>query len=125
MSKISIIQGSVFKEIRIKAQDPFFKESIPAYLTCLYELRLKNELYEYAQELVDRLNNEAVTWHAVGLYYLLINKNLEARRYFSQALNLNQFFQQSWLGYGHSFSEEKDHEQAISAYKMCSQLISG
>lgn len=35
-----------------------------------------------AQELVDRLNEEAVTWHAVGMYYLYIKKYAEARRYF-------------------------------------------
>jgi anaphase-promoting complex subunit 6 len=110
---------------RIKAQDAYFKESIPVHLSCLYELGMKNELYEYAQELVDRLNDEAVAWHAVGLYYLYIKKNLEARRYFSQALTINQFFQQSWLGYGHSFSAEKDHDQAISAYMACSRLIPG
>ncbi|KAG2190667.1 hypothetical protein INT46_003905 [Mucor plumbeus] len=109
----------------IKVQDAFFTESIPLHLSCLYELGMKNELYEYAQELVDRLNDEAVAWHAVGLYYLYIKKNLEARRYFSQALTINRFFQQSWLGYGHSFSLEKDHDQAIDAYMACSRLIPG
>lgn len=86
---------------------------------------MKIELYEYAQELVDRLNDEAVAWHAVGLYYLHVKKNLEARKYFTIALKNNRFFQQSWLGYGHSFSAEKDHEQAISAYLQCSRLIPG
>ncbi|CAO3614622.1 unnamed protein product [Mucor hiemalis] len=109
----------------IKEQDAFFKQSIPVYLSCLYELDMKIELYEYAQELVDRLNDEAVAWHAVGLYYLHVKKNLEARKYFTIALKNNRFFQQSWLGYGHSFSAEKDHEQAISAYLQCSRLIPG
>ncbi|KAI9273191.1 hypothetical protein EDC94DRAFT_594146 [Helicostylum pulchrum] len=109
----------------IKVQDAFFKESITVHLSCLYELDMKTELYEYAQELVDRMNDEAVAWHAVGLYYLYIKNNLDARKYFSKALTINQFFQQSWLGYGHSFSAEKDHEQAINAYMACSRLIPG
>lgn len=91
----------------------------------MYELERKNELYEYAQELVSQIKDEAIAWHAVGLYYLFIKKNLDARRFFSQALMSNQFFQESWLGYGHSFSAEKDHDQAINAYMTCSRLIPG
>lgn len=86
---------------------------------------MKTELYEYAQELVDKMNDEAVAWHAVGLYYLYIKHNLDARKFFSKALMMNQFFQESWLGYGHTFSAEKEHEQAISAYLACSRLIPG
>lgn len=135
--------------IRIRHQDALYTKSIPAYLTCLYELKLKNELYEFAQELVDRLNAEAVTWHAVGLYYLYIQRYPEARRYFryetgmfcalytrthfiiiplcylSQATSMDQYFEAAWLGYGHASSAEKDHDQAINAYLSCSKLIPG
>ncbi|KAI9486148.1 MAG: hypothetical protein EXX96DRAFT_547828 [Benjaminiella poitrasii] len=111
----------ICKEIR--KQDAYFKESIPLYLACLFELGKKAELYEYAQELVNKMNNEAVAWHAVALYYLYIKKYMEARKYFNQALTINHFFQQAWLGYGHSFSAVKDYDQAINAYRQCSKLI--
>ncbi|KAI7904791.1 uncharacterized protein BX663DRAFT_503545 [Cokeromyces recurvatus] len=111
----------ICKEIR--KQDAFFKESIPLYLACLYELGNKIELYEYAQLLVNKMNTEAVAWHAVGLYYLHIKNHMEARKYFNHALTINNFFQQAWLGYGHSFSAVKDYDQAINAYNQCSKLI--
>lgn len=111
---------------------------------------MKNELYEIAQELVDRLHNEAVTWHAVGMYYLYIKRYAEARQYFRyifrktcslflfsllilffnniffrQAKAVDQYYEPSWLGYGHCFAAENDHEQAINAYNTCSQLVPG
>ncbi|EPB82088.1 hypothetical protein HMPREF1544_11170 [Mucor circinelloides 1006PhL] len=110
---------------QIKAQDAGFTESIPLYAACLYELRMKSKLYEYAQELVSELRDEAVSWHAVGLYHLCIKKHSEARRYFSHALTLNCFFEPSWLGYAYTFSLEKDHSRAIDAYMDCSKLILG
>lgn len=86
---------------------------------------MKIELCEYAHELVDRMNKEAVTWYAVGLFYLYVKKNLEARTYFNKALEMDQFLQEAWLGYGHSFAFERDHEQAIDAYISCSRLAPG
>ncbi|KAI9248051.1 hypothetical protein BDA99DRAFT_525630 [Phascolomyces articulosus] len=109
----------------IRKQDALYTKSIPTYITCLYELKMKDELYTLAQELVDRLNGKAVTWHAVGMYYLYIKKYAEARRYFSQATSIDQYFEDSWLGYGHTFAAEKDHDPAISAYITCSKLIPG
>ncbi|KAI8328940.1 hypothetical protein EDC96DRAFT_529990 [Choanephora cucurbitarum] len=109
----------------IKAQDAFFVESISLHVNCLYELGMKNELYLYAQELVDRLNEEAVSWHAVGLYHLHAKKSEEARKYFYQALSIDPYFQEAWLGYGHSFSIDRYHDQAIDAYLTCSKLIPG
>ncbi|KAI7855427.1 ApcC hetero-tetramer Cut9-Hcn1 [Circinella umbellata] len=116
---LNVCQKYVLKE------DALYKKSIPTYITCLYELKKKDELYMLAQELVDRLNEEAVTWHAVGMYNLYIKKYAEARRYFSQATSIDQYFEDSWLGYGHTFAAEKDHDPAISAYLTCSKLIPG
>lgn len=71
-----------FVSYRIRKEDALYTKAIPTYITCLYELQMKDELYTLAQELVDRLNDKAVTWHAVGMYYLYIEKYPEARRYF-------------------------------------------
>ncbi|KAI9315763.1 hypothetical protein BX666DRAFT_1958879 [Dichotomocladium elegans] len=126
----SLLAESKFKEClkiceQIQEQDALYVKSIPAYLSCLYELGEKNRLYELAQELVDKLNDEAVTWHAVGMYYLYIKKYSDARRYFSQATAMDPYFEASWLGYGHAFAAENDHDQAINAYLSCSKLIPG
>ncbi|KAI9490415.1 hypothetical protein BDB00DRAFT_875314 [Zychaea mexicana] len=66
---------------------------------CKYEeclsLKMKVELYILTQELVDRLKDEAVTWHAAGMYNLYIEKYSEARRHFSRATDIDQYFEDS------------------------------
>lgn len=126
---------------RIEQQDALYTKSIPAYVTCLYELGEKSKLYELAQDLVDKLNDNPVSWYAVGIYYMYIKRYGEARRYFryvvpsrrivdvwlvnSQATTMDPYFEASWLGYGHAFAAENDHDQAINAYLTCSKLIPG
>jgi anaphase-promoting complex subunit 6 len=67
---------------RIRKVDVLYRRCIPTYLSCLYELRKKTELYELAQDLVDRMNADAVTWYAVGTYYMCIQHYNEAKQYF-------------------------------------------
>ncbi|CAO3591373.1 unnamed protein product [Absidia cylindrospora] len=110
---------------RIREVDGLYRKCLPTYLSCLYELRRKNDLFQVAQQLVDRLNDEAVTWHAVGTYYLCIERYAEARQYFSQASTMDPHFEAAWLGLGHAFAAERDHEHAINAYKTCSEMVSG
>ena len=43
----------------------------------------------------------------------------------SQATTMDPYFEASWLGYGHAFAAENDHDQAINAYLTCSKLIPG
>ncbi|KAG0169411.1 anaphase promoting complex subunit cdc16 [Apophysomyces sp. BC1015] len=106
-------------------RDPFFTNYIPAYVACLYELGKKVELYEIAQELVDRLNDKAVSWYVVGMYYLYVKKHQEARRYFTQSTTIDRNFEPAWLGYGHALAAEKDCDQAINAYTSCCKLNPG
>ncbi|KAG1474779.1 hypothetical protein G6F56_000148 [Rhizopus delemar] len=110
---------------KIQEQDPYYKDSIYVYLSCLFELDQKMQLYTFAQRSVNEFKNEATTWHAVGLYYLYIKKNTEAKRYFIQAINMKKFAKYSWLGYAHAFSAEKEHDQAIDAYKICLETMPG
>ncbi|KAI8875650.1 TPR-like protein [Backusella circina FSU 941] len=110
---------------QIREQDRYFKDSIPTYIACLYELNMKTKLYEYTQELVYSFEDEAISWHAVATYHLYTKKNSDARQCFIKALNLNPLFFQAWIGFGHSFAAEKDHEQAINAYTECNKLMPG
>ncbi|ORY92298.1 hypothetical protein BCR43DRAFT_88272 [Syncephalastrum racemosum] len=110
---------------KIRQEDALYPKVLPIYLACLYELDMKPELLETAQELVDHMNDQAVTWHAVGLYNLYIKNYQEARKYFQQATSLDQYFEPAWLGYGHAFAGENDHNQAIRAYETYCRLVPG
>ncbi|KAL9549646.1 hypothetical protein MBANPS3_005104 [Mucor bainieri] len=109
----------------IKVQDSRFTESTQLHVSCLYELGLNNQLFEFAHELVKEFEEEAVSWYAVGLYHLCVGKHVEAKRYFSHALALNGFFEPAWHSYALTLSMEKDYDEAIRAYENCSKLILG
>lgn len=97
----------------------------PLHLACLYELQLKNALFLIAHDLADNHPEEPCTWLAVGVYYLVINKIAEARRYFSKASMMDPHFGPAWIGFAHTFAAEGEHDQAISAYSTAARLFMG
>ena len=97
----------------------------PLHLACLYELNRKNDLFLTAHELADHHPEEPSTWLAVGVYYLLIQRIAEARRFFSKASMMDPHFGPAWIGFAHTFAAEGEHDQAISAYSTAARLFQG
>ncbi|KAL6450208.1 cut9 Anaphase-promoting complex subunit cut9 [Candida maltosa Xu316] len=110
---------------RILNKDQYNFDVIPNYLSCLYELGGKNKLFLKAHQLAELHPTNAMTWLAIGTYYLSINKVVEARKFFSKATLLNPNFGQAWVGFAHTFAAEGEHEQAISAYAFAARLFPG
>lgn len=97
----------------------------PVHLACLYELKMNNALFLISHDLADSHPEEPCTWLAVGIYYFAINKIAEARRYFSKASMMDAHFGPAWMGFAHTFAEEGEHDQAISAYSTAARLFMG
>lgn len=110
---------------RILEADPCSLAVLPNYLSCLYELGGRNKLFLKAHQLADSHPTHAVTWLAIGTYYLSIDKILDARKYFSKATLLSPNDGQAWIGFAHTFALEGEHEQAISAYAFAARLFPG
>ncbi|KAF9204185.1 anaphase promoting complex subunit cdc16 [Haplosporangium sp. Z 27] len=110
---------------RILEMDKFNLACMPMHLVSLYELDLKNELFYLAHELVDQHPKLAIAWFAVGVYYYLIGNLQEARMYFSKASSIDGHYGPAWIGFGHSFALEGEHDQAISAYSTSAKLFHG
>ncbi|KAI8599612.1 hypothetical protein EDD21DRAFT_307776 [Dissophora ornata] len=110
---------------RILEMDKFNLACVPMHIVSLYELGLKNELFFIAHELVDQHPKHAIAWFAVGVYYYLIGNLAEARRYFGKASTIDPHYGPAWIGFGHSFALEGEHDQAISAYATSSKLFQG
>ncbi|KAG0323650.1 anaphase promoting complex subunit cdc16 [Dissophora globulifera] len=110
---------------RILEMDKFNLACIPIHLVSLYELDLKNELFFIAHELVDQHPKHAIAWFAVGVYYYLTRNLTEARRYFGKASTIDPHYGPAWIGFGHSFALEGEHDQAISAYATSMKLFQG
>ncbi|KAI8819214.1 uncharacterized protein EV422DRAFT_121460 [Fimicolochytrium jonesii] len=109
----------------IVKQDPHNAQVVPVHISAMMELGYTNDLFYFAHWLVDNFPERASTWFAVGTYYLMIKKNLEARKYFSKATQMNGSFGPGWLGFAHSFAAEGETDQAISAYATAAKLFNG
>lgn len=109
----------------ILEEDKYNFAIYPVHLACLYELKMKNLLFLIAHDLADSHPEEPCTWLAVGIYYFSIKKIAEARRYFSKASMMDAHFGPAWIGFAHTFAEEGEHDQAISAYSTAARLFMG
>lgn len=98
---------------------------VPMHLVSLYELNRKNELFSIAHELVEQHPKHAVAWFGVGVYYYLVANYMEARRYFSKASTIDPHYGPAWIGFGHSFALEGEHDQAMAAYATSMKLFQG
>jgi len=109
----------------VLAVDRYNFSILPLHLATLYELRQTNALFLLSHDLADTNPDEPGTWLAVGIYYLSTNKIAEARRFFSKASQMDQYFGAAWIGFAHTFAAEGEHDQAISAYSTAARLFQG
>lgn len=109
----------------ILEKDVHHLECLPVYISSLMEIDKPTQLFNIAHQLVDLYPENAISWFAVGCYYLLINKVEPARRYLSKATTLDNVFGPAWLVYGHSFAVEREHDQAMAAYFRAYHLMRG
>ena len=58
-------------------------QSMPLHIACMYHLKhLRSRLFIMAHEMVEREPENAMSWYAVGVWYLGKGKWSEARQYF-------------------------------------------
>ncbi|KAI9027461.1 hypothetical protein CLU79DRAFT_739303 [Phycomyces nitens] len=108
---------------KIRREDPYYIHSIPTHATCLYELGMKSELYRFAQDLANTLQDESVTWYTVGLYNLYIKDYAEAKYYFRVAIASDKLMEKAWLGSGIASSYLQNYDAAIEEFTTCNELV--
>lgn len=106
-------------------KDPYNCNTLPYYISCLYELGGRNKLFLKAHQLAESHPTHPIAWQAIGIYYLSIKKVIEARKFLSKATLLNPNNGQAWIGFAHTFAMDGEHEQAISAYAFAARLFPG
>lgn len=110
---------------QVIAQDKYNLTVHPTYVCALYDMKDSNGLYKLGHELSEYAADKAITWVVVGSYYLAIENNAEARRYFSKATLIDPYCDTAWIGFGHTFTNEGEHEQAITAFSTAARLFPG
>jgi anaphase-promoting complex subunit 6 len=104
-------------------QDAFDHRVIPVHTANLVALNKPIALYRLAHSWARADPESYLSWYMVATYYLLIKDYHQARKYFSYTTTLNVCFVPAWLGFGHSFAEDGEVEQAITAYNTASRLF--
>ena len=100
-------------------------ESLPAYLAAAVDLKKSNDLYKIAHDLTALYPKHAISWYAVGCYYLVAKRFDDARRYFGKATVADQAFAPAWIAFGHAFAMQDESDQAVAAYRTASRLFPG
>ena len=61
--------------------------------------------------LVQEYPSRALSWYAVGVYYLATHQHEQARRYFGKATALDASCAVAWIGFGHAFALQDESDQ--------------
>ncbi|KZV78912.1 TPR-like protein [Exidia glandulosa HHB12029] len=100
--------------------------SMPLHVACMHHMSyLQSKLFMLAHELVDKEPEAAMSWYAVGVWYLTRRKWADARKFFSKTSLMDPRFAPAWIAFAHSFALEGEHDHAITAYSTCARLFQG
>ena len=105
--------------------DPFDPRSLLVYIACLLELKIKTELFYLGHELSRTYPKMAVSWYAVGCYYLCCKKYEAAQKHLQRATKIDKRFAKAWVALGQSLSAQEESEHAIAAYRAACRLLPG
>nr|GAT60873.1 predicted protein [Mycena chlorophos] len=111
---------------RIRGLVSMHNPTMPLHIACMYHLsHLNSKLFILAHEMVDREPENAVSWYAVGIWYLSNQKWTEARQYFSKTSLMDPRFGPAWIAFAHTFALEGEHDHAVTAYSTCARMFTG
>lgn len=100
-------------------------EVLLTYLASLVELGERQELFVFAHKLVDAEPRDAITWLAVGYYYLVSGVFDTARLYLQKSSALDPRLVHAWVAIGHAYAAKDESEHAMTAYSTAARLCPG
>eukprot|EP01094_Clydonella_sp_ATCC50884_P026826 TRINITY_DN7481_c0_g1_i1.p1 TRINITY_DN7481_c0_g1~~TRINITY_DN7481_c0_g1_i1.p1 ORF type:complete len:565 (+),score=148.00 TRINITY_DN7481_c0_g1_i1:92-1786(+) len=107
-------------------ENPDFDRTLSLVLVaCYVHTKKRNELFRLAHSLVDAHPKNCVSWYAVGCYYLVLGEKESAQKYLNKCTSMNGQFAEGWLVYGHAFSTQQEHDQAMASYRVALRCAPG
>lgn len=73
--------------------------------------------------LVEEYPDRALSWFAVGCYYLCTHQHDKARRYFGKATTMENNFAAAWIGFGNAFAFQDESDQVCFLMNLRGQLL--
>lgn len=77
------------------------------------------------RRLVEDYPSNALSWFAVGCYYMCTRQFDQARRYFAKATSMDANFAEAWVAFGHAFAALDESDQAMAAYRTAARRFPG
>ena len=109
----------------IVEKDPYHHSALLLHLACCVQKGKTEELFSLGHRLVDYFPNSALAWYSVACYYIAVNKHQSARKYLTKAVSLDSQFAAAHMAFGLSFTNEGEHDQAISAFSNAARIMQG
>lgn len=110
--------------MKILGQEEYHSDALPIHVVNLLALSKTTELFSLAHKLIDSFPDLLIAWFAVGCYYYSIENFEAAKRFFHKCTLLDPQHGASWIGYGHSFAVEQEHDQAMNCYVKAAKVMS-
>lgn len=110
---------------RLLERDACALQALPAHLVAALQLGKKSDLFLRGHKLVEAYPHLALSWFAVGCYYMCTGSYENARSYFGKATTLEPSFAPAWVAFGHAFAAQDERDQAMAAYRSAARLFPG
>lgn len=97
--------------------DPFQRDALCLHLSILVDMKATPKLFEKSHFLSKSDSRAELAVYAIGCYYYALSNYERAGRYFSRATELDTYFSEAWIAYGHCYAKLEEGEQALDVYR--------
>lgn len=109
----------------ILEQEPYDRRALCLHLSILIDLKASPLVFEKAHFLSKNKSYAELAVYAIGCFYYSLSNFERAGRYFSRATELDCYFVEAWIAYGHCYAKLEEGEQALAAYRHASNFFPG
>ncbi|EPY28481.1 anaphase-promoting complex subunit 6 [Strigomonas culicis] len=105
--------------------EPYDRDAVCLHLSILVDMKASPKLFEMAHFLSKSKAHAELAVYAIGCFYFSLSNFERAGRYFSRATELDCFFSEAWIAYGHCYAKLEEGEQALNVYRRSMSFFPG
>ncbi len=110
---------------QILENDPYHNSALLLHIACCVQKGKVEDLFSLGHQLVNHFPHSALSWYAVGCYYVVVKKHQSARKYLMKSVSLDSQFAPAHMAFGLSFASDGEHDQAIAAFSNAARVMKG
>lgn len=114
--------GALALSRRVIATDPHHRAAAVVHYAALVDLRKAPELFQAAHAAVEAAPKDAMSWYAVGCYYICLGKFASAVRHLTKSIQFDASFAPAWMALSHAYAGQDENEPALVACRTAMRL---